>query len=252
MVRRFLLAALYRRIDRFLAIGSANRAFYRAMGVPEERIFLVPYTVDNERFMRESRLGPAARERLQRELGVADGGPVVLYASKLIARKKPADLIRAAGRLKAAGRVFTLLIVGSGALEAELRALARDLGLDNVVFKGFVNQRELPAIYAASDIFVLPSENEPWGLIVNEVMCAAMPVVIAAEVGCVPDLIEHGVNGYCYPSGDVDALQKALDELIADPDLRARMGRASLERISRWSFHECAVGLAAATASYGG
>jgi glycosyltransferase involved in cell wall biosynthesis len=249
--RRLVLGSLlYRLIDRFLAVGTWNRAFYRAMGVPEEKIFLVPFTVDNERFIRTSSLPGDARASLQRELGVEGKGPVLLFASKLIARKRPADLIRAAAMLKVKGHAFTLLMVGTGELAPELRALVAGLRLDNVVFRGFVNQGELPRIYAASDVFVLPSESEPWGLVVNEVMCAALPVVVASQVGCVPDLVEDGVNGYCYDATDVGALATALEKLIVDPALRTRMGKASLARISHWSFRECKDGLVAATAAY--
>ena len=72
-----------------------------------------------------------------------------------------------------------------GSMEAELRALAADLGADNVYFPGFVNQSVLPRIYAACDIFVLPSQDEPWGLAINEAMCAGLPIIASGEIGCV-------------------------------------------------------------------
>ena len=76
------------------------------------------------------------------------------------------------------------------------------------MFTGFVNQSELPALYAASDVFVLPSENEPWGLAVNEAMCASLPVVVSREVGCAPDLVRDGVNGYTPAAGDIAGLAR--------------------------------------------
>ena len=104
------------------------------------------------------------------------------------------------------------------------------------MFTGFVNQSELPALYAASDVFVLPSEDEPWGLAVNEAMCAGLPVVVSREVGCVPDLVRDGVNGYTPAAGDVDGLARALRRLIEDEDLRRRQGQASLARILQWGY----------------
>lgn len=249
-LRGLLLRTFYRSFDRFLAIGTANHRFYRAMGVADEKIFLVPYTVDNERFIADARRTSADRRGLRHGLGLPADAPLVLYASKLMPRKNPADLLHAAAKLRAKGIRFTLLMVGSGELEAELRALAERLDLGNVVFKGFVNQGELPAIYAASDIFVLPSDQEPWGLVVNEVMCAGLPVVAAKEVGCVADLVADGVNGYTYAARDIDALAGTLERLILDDALRTRMGEASLERISQWSYRECAVGLSAATRGF--
>src|SRR5262249_40188798 len=91
-VRRPLMGAFYRSLSGVLAIGSANIAFYRAIGMPEERIFLMPYTVDNARFTEGSRLSDEQRKKVRAELGVADADPIVLYAGKLQARKHPDDL----------------------------------------------------------------------------------------------------------------------------------------------------------------
>jgi glycosyltransferase involved in cell wall biosynthesis len=137
-------------------------------------------------------------------------------------------------------------MVGSGEMAAELVDLAGQLELDNVHFHGFANQSILPRIYGAADVFVLPSENEPWGLAVNEAMCAGLPIVASAEIGCAPDLIRTGVNGQTFAGGDVEALADALYPILADGEIRRRMGAASREIISRWSYAECAAGLQAA------
>ena len=101
LVRKPLMSAFYRSLSGVLSIGSANAAFYRAIGVPEDRIFSMPYTVDNVRFAKDSQLSSAQRSKIRAELGVTDDDPIVLYAAKLQARKHPDDLLRAAARLKA-------------------------------------------------------------------------------------------------------------------------------------------------------
>jgi glycosyltransferase involved in cell wall biosynthesis len=251
VLRRPMVSALYRRCDGVLAIGSANTTFYRAMGVPDHRIFLMPYAVDNTRFMRESRLAGAERLELRSSLGVHDGRPIVLYAAKFQPRKRPDDLLRAVARLNSDGLVFQLAMVGSGEMEAELRALGTQLGLKNIHFQGFVNQRALPRIYAACDVFVLPSEDEPWGLAVNEAMCAGLPIVASTEVGCVHDLVSDGLNGRTFIVGDVKGLVEALRPLLGDAETRRRSGAASRDIITRWSYAECLDGLQAALASVG-
>ncbi|MDD5035770.1 MAG: glycosyltransferase family 4 protein [Methylococcaceae bacterium] len=245
-LRRLLVGPIYRSCDRLLAIGTANREFYLAMGVPEDKIFLVPYSVDNERFMRASGLDEAQRTAVRHGLGIPDGKPVILYASKFMKRKHPDDLLYAAAQLRKQGFEFALLMVGAGEMEAELRSLAVELELNDVVFPGFINQSELPRVYAASDVFVLPSEDEPWGLIVNETMCAGLPIVVADEVGCVPDLLRDGENGFHYRATDVDGLAKVLSRLLRDDRLRLEMGNASLRRISGWGYAECLKGIHAA------
>src|SRR5262249_20683459 len=141
---------------------------------------------------------------------------------------------------------FTLLMVGSGGLEPKLRAICAEYSLDNVFFSGFINQSQLPSLYAAADIFVLPSEQEPWGLAVNEAMCAGLPIVISREAGCVDDLVQDGVNGYPVAAGDVEGLGCALRRLIEEEPLRRRLGQASLARITEWGYPQCLAGIRSA------
>jgi glycosyltransferase involved in cell wall biosynthesis len=246
-LRRPVIGALYRSCDRFLAIGSANAAFYRAMGVPDRKIFLVPYSVDNDRFVQSAKLTDEQRAEIRRRYKVPVKQPAVLYAAKFTRRKRPGDLLEAVRRLKQdTDRPFTVVMVGSGELERELRTFCAQHALDNVVFTGFVNQAELPAVYGASDVFVLPSEHESWGLAVNEAMCAGLPVVVSREVGCTPDLVKDGINGYMPAAGDVDSLARALRRLIEDEDLRRRQGQASLTRIQQWGYRQCLEGVRSA------
>ncbi|MDG4550482.1 MAG: glycosyltransferase family 4 protein [Candidatus Contendobacter sp.] len=242
-IRRPLMNLLYRACDRCLAIGTANRAFYQAMGVPEHKIVTIPYAVDNDRFIAAARLSDQERRDWLQRLGADTNQPVVLYASKFQRRKHPDDLLKAVTRLRERGIRCTVLMVGSGEMQDELRQLVTRLNLSDVHFTGFINQSDLPRIYGASDIFVLPSENEPWGLIVNEVMCAALPVVISKEVGCVPDLVREGDNGFLFQAGDIEGLARALEPLLTDAGLMKRMGQKSRERIEGWSYAECLQGL---------
>jgi glycosyltransferase involved in cell wall biosynthesis len=251
LLRRPLIGTYYRWLDGVLAIGSANREFYRAMGVPDRQIFDMPYAVDNRRFITEARLVDNERQESRAKLGVKDDRPIVLYAAKFQRRKHPDDLLRAAALLNRERLVFHLVMVGSGEMETGLRALAQELPLKNIHFTGFVNQAELPRVYAACDIFVLPSEDETWGLAVNEAMCAGLPIVASSEVGCVPDLVHDGRNGRTFSAGNIGQLTDALRSLLTDPALRRCMGRASRQIIKRWSYAECQAGLRAALVSAG-
>jgi glycosyltransferase involved in cell wall biosynthesis len=247
--RRPLMGTLYGVCDRLLAIGSANAAFYQAMGVPKEKIFLVPYAVDNDRFTEAASIHADQKAAIRRRYKVPAGEPAVLYAAKFIHRKRPLDLLEAVRRLRSKAQTpFTVIMAGSGELDSELRAYCCSRNIDNVVFTGFVNQTELPDLYAASDIFVLPSEHEPWGLAVNEAMCAGLPVVVSREVGCVPDLVTEGVNGFTPAAGDIDGLMLALRTLLEDEGLRLRQGQASLVRIRQWGYGQCLEGIRSALA----
>ena len=249
-LRDSVLSIVYRWINGFFVIGSANRAYYRSLGVPQDKIFDVPYTVDNERFISASELTAEQRADVRKEYGLPADKPVVLFASKFMPRKHPADVIRAMERLWNQGLSASLFMVGSGELDQDLRDLSTSLGImDSVVFGGFINQAALPRVYAGCDVFVLPSENEPWGLIVNEAMCAGLPVVVSSEVGCVYDLVKDGDNGYRISSGSITSLETALEKILTDEERRHRMGEASLSIIQGWSYEQCRKGIAQAVES---
>lgn len=244
--RDAVLSVAYSFVDGFFSIGTANRAYYNELGISNNDIFNVPYTVDNERFISAAALTPEKRADARIKYGLPADGVVVLYASKFTRRKHPDDVIRAMADLGEKGFFATLFMVGTGEMEHELHKLSTSLKLDNVVFGGFINQSELPKVFGISDIFVLPAENEPWGLIVNEAMCAGIPVVISEEVGCVPDLVKDGVNGYLIKAGDVESLTTAIVKLLADDFKRQSMGEASLEIIGDWSYEQCREGIISA------
>lgn len=246
-IRDAVLRRVFRSIDAFLAIGSRNRDYYLAMGVAPEKIHLVPYSVDNDRFISAARISGAERLGIRVEMGFDADIPVILYASKSIPRKYPDTLVRAVTALQARGKRLGLCMVGSGPMDAELKSLAESLGTRDMKFRGFVNQSELPRVYAACDVFVLAAESEPWGLVVNEVMCAALPVIITPDVGCAEDLVIDGGNGRKVPAGNVDALAAAIDSIIQSPDVRRDMGSRSRDRILQWGYRECVQGLLLAT-----
>ena len=243
LVRRPLMSTLYRILDGVLAIGSANADFYRAMGVPDERIFSMPYCIDNDRYQQVSIREKSQSSGVRATLCADRGIPIVLFAAKFQPRKRAADLILAADQLFKEGNKFHLALIGSGEQEQELRTLVASHNLNNVSFHGFINQAEMPQVYAASDVFVLPSVDEPWGLAVNEAMCAGLPIVLSEEVGCARDLVKHGVNGFTFRGGDVVGLAEALRPLIKSEEVRLAMGAKSRNLISSWSFSQCRDGL---------
>lgn len=244
--RNRIMPRYYRLLDGFLAIGSRNREFYRAMGVPDDRVFDFPYTVDNERMIAAAKLSKKERDTVRKQYGLRPGVPAVLYASKFMERKHPDDVIEAVRRLRAEGLEVDALMVGSGEMDDQLRAQAAKVPGHPIGFPGFINQQELPRLFGACNIFALPSEAEPWGLIINETMCGGMPILAADEIGSVADLVVDGDNGLLFPAGNVDALTAALRKLVVEPTLIEKMGKRSLARIKEWNYDRCVAGLRAA------
>ena len=248
-VKRIAMPALLRTIDGLLAIGRLNREYYLHYGVEAGRIFPMPYAVDNEFFRTAAERARPNRERLRAELGLKPGRSVILFASKMQRHKRAADLLEAYVRLSPDGvaePAAYLVFAGDGEERANLERRARELKWDSIRFIGFRNQSELPALYDLCDVFVLPSDHEPWGLVVNEAMNAGKPVIVSDRVGAGSDLIEDGINGFVYPAGDIAALANRLRRVIENPEHRAAMGARALEKVTRLDFGADRDGLLAA------
>ncbi|WP_353071523.1 glycosyltransferase family 4 protein [Tunturiibacter gelidoferens] len=228
-------------VDGVLPVGTLNAEYWRHYLGDDVPFFLMPYAVDNDYFQRRSLEAAATRHQLRRELGLEAGRPVILFASKLQERKHCSDLMDAYMSLinDETGRPQPyLLIVGDGEERAALEEKANSSGLTGVRFCGFRNQSELPRFFDLANIFVLPARHEPWGLVVNEVMNAGRAVILSDDIGCQPDLVTDGVEGYVFPVRDVKALAEALRRVLATPEGAAQMGQRALDRINAWSFEE--------------
>lgn len=213
-LRRLLLGhGLLRLVDYALYIGEQNRAFYRHMGVAEQKLIFCPYAVDNARFQRAAAERLPHRAELRRRLGIAQTQKVLLYCGKYIPKKRPLDLLKAVAILQRTD--VAAVLVGDGPLRPALEAFCREQQLPNVYLTGFVNQSEIVGYYALADVFVLCSdEAETWGLVTNEALNVGLPVVLSQAVGCADDLVKPGRNGYQYPCGNVPALAEALRTLL--------------------------------------
>jgi glycosyltransferase involved in cell wall biosynthesis len=230
----------------FLAIGTRNAAYYRSYGIAAHRIFSMPYAVDNDFFRDKAQAAAPGREPLRRELGLEPGRPVILYASKLSAVKRGIDLLEAYFQMSPDGVQEPhpyLLFIGEGDQRKILEERAGAKNWSSIKFLGFRNQTELPRYYDLCDVLVLPSIFEPWGLVVNEAMNAGRAVVVSDRVGCAPDLVKPGENGYVFPTGDRAGLRQALENVFRDPEQCRALGRNSLKIIARWGLKEDVAGL---------
>ena len=213
----------------------------------DQKIFFAPFSIANDAFDLSSKASDA-RMKLRSEWNISPEAKVVLFVAKLTRQKRPMDLVAAFMRLKHDHPDAVLLFAGSGEEESSLREAIERSGI-NARIMGFINQVAIPAIYAASDIFVLPAEAESWGLVVNEAMAAGLPVVVSDSVGAAPDLVDGKDTGIVYPVGDIEKLVEAIDALLSSPVMIHRMGGNARKLIAGWSVNACADGIARAARS---
>jgi phosphatidylinositol alpha 1,6-mannosyltransferase len=212
-----------------ISTGAFNREFYISCGMDPRRIWPGVCPADTELFGM-ARAGGAAPP---------GAGPTPLrigFAGKLIARKGADELLRAAALLPAA-RDWSVTVVGDGPLMPDLRALAAELGLaGRVTFRGFANTTEMPALLAGFDVMVVPSRWDMRALVTIEAMAAGAAVIVsdATAVWGPGDLVEDGVSGLVYRSGDPAALGRQLRRLLDDPGLLATLRAAAVVRVAEF------------------
>jgi glycosyltransferase involved in cell wall biosynthesis len=225
---RFVAGRVFRRAGAVTACSDdlARRAI--GLGADPERVEVVPYGVDVERF----RPDPAGRDGRRATVGVSDRGVLIFSAGRLVRKKGFEYLIDAMARLPADPAV-TLCLAGAGDLDGELRRRATDAGVGaRVRFLGDLSQDEVAAWLAAADIAAVPSVRDDSGNvdglpnIVLEALASGTPLV-STPAGGIAQVVESGTTGVIVPERDPAALASAISGLAASPGERARLGAAA-------------------------
>ncbi len=200
--KRSLLPALLGRAAGGLAVGSAAAEYLAAHGIPRERIRIFPNTVDVDGYRAAAARARADATAARARLGLPERYD--LFVGRLVEAKGLLDLLEARERLGAAAA--PLVVAGTGPLESTLH---RASGVRAVGFRG---RDQLIDLYALAERCVVPSLDEPWGVVVNEALACGCPVIASDAVGAARDLVRDGIDGRVVPAGDVTALASALAE----------------------------------------
>lgn len=234
-LKKWLLPHIFARADINLVGSSGGIKLMNSLGIAEHRVQLAPNVVNNEWWMHQAE--QVNRSKVREQWNIPEAAPVVLFCAKLQPWKRPQDILRAFAKANVSGTY--LVLAGEGLLRTELEAEAKALNVsEQVRFLGFMNQSQLPSIYRSADLFVLPSEYEPFGVVVSEAMLCGCPAVVSDRVGARYDLIREGETGLVYSCGDVDALAAILQDVLSDPVRLRQMGEAAGKRMETWSPRE--------------
>jgi glycosyltransferase involved in cell wall biosynthesis len=239
LVKQQLISQIFHRFAACLYVGKANYEYFRYHNVAEDRLFFAPHAIDNDRFFAQNKVANQQAQLWKQELGIPSTDHVILFAGKFELIKRPLNLLTAFTQANL-DRV-SLLFVGAGLLEEKLRFAASQYA--NIYFAPFQNQSLMPRTYAISDLVVLPSYSETWGLAINEAMCMARPAIVSNHVGCAQDLIKPGINGLTFPAGDTTALAHCLQQAFADRSQLANWGKISQQHIQKYSYTQASQGL---------
>jgi glycosyltransferase involved in cell wall biosynthesis len=237
-----LVKYLVRKSDSCIAYGSRAREYLMHLGANERKIFLGWNTVDNSFFSSNASITRQEKELVKSELGITTS-LVVLYVGQLIERKGVHDLLRAFSRLKQEYADVTLLMIGTGREKTNLLDYIQRTHIADVILSGFVDYTDLPKYFGISDLLVLPSREEVWGLVINEAMACGLPVITTKKVGASVDLVKHNVNGFVVRDSTPDDLLDALLQLVSNNELRRTMGETSSTMIGKFTMESTAEGV---------
>ena len=234
-VKKILWPWLFRLADQVIVPSAASVQMMRELAIPEDRISLTPFVVENEWWIAQA--SRTNRNSTRTEWGVSERDLVVLFCAKLQDWKRPLDLLRAFA--KAAVPDSVLIFAGEGPLRSQIESEAAALGIaSRVRILGFINQSQLPSVYSAADLFVLPSGYDPCPVVVCEAMLCGCPVVVSDEIRGRFDLVRPELTGDIFPCGNVDALAASLQRLLSDRTRLATLAANASARMENWSPRE--------------
>lgn len=230
---------LAKRVARTTVLNENVKRVFAANGVPEEKLANIPNGVSIEKFRGVSQ---AEKDAVSEKFGF-DREYHVLFVGQMVPRKGVVPIVEALAEVVSEYGVedVDLVLVGEAIDEeyvAEVRSLISERGLDeNVTFTGYADDEDLIPLYASSDVFVLPSFEEGFGMVVSEAMATGTPAV-ASDINGVRQQIRDGETGYLVQPGDASELAGAIAELLRDGERRRSFGEASREYSQQFSWEQ--------------
>ena len=232
-LKHFVKKSLVCLANRWLSTGVHTTRYLVHYGAKEEQVTHYPFSSLYEKDILEEVLTPEEKEAFRMVLGIPEKH-MILAIGQFIHRKGFDVLLHAAKELDPDTGIY---IVG-GETTDEYRKLREELGLTNVHFLSFQKKERLALLYKAADLFVLPTREDIWGLVINEALAYGLPTITTDRCVAGLELIEDGVNGYVVPVGDVDALAEKIKAVLASD--REAMGKAALEKVRPYTLENMA------------
>jgi len=209
VIKGMPLRYIVRNATGFFPTGTLAAEYLEHYGASARDMCPCPNVPDVDAYWRLALELSRERSALRAEAGLGEE-PVVLFVGRLIPLKQVDTLLRAFSSV-VKGRPARLVVLGDGPIRPELESLAAALGIaEQVCFRGFLAPEELPKWYAMSDLFVLPSSDETWSVVVLEALASGLPVVVTKLVGCYADVVVNPAVGTVVPPCDATALAAAM------------------------------------------
>jgi glycosyltransferase involved in cell wall biosynthesis len=230
-IKKIVVSRIVSRCKALLPCGSLGGQYFQKYGARQEQIFLVPNEPDYSLIENSS---PDVVQSLAAEFRLDSARHRFLFSGRFIAVKRIDLLIDAFTQIADRLADWDLLIAGGGPLEAELKARVPSHLRKRVIWTGYLNSpQRISALYNLVDVLVLPSDYEPWALVVNEAACAGLALICSDVVGAAAELLHNHENGRFFKNGDLASLVDAMDDVASEENL-FKYKTASLHIMKNW------------------
>jgi glycosyltransferase involved in cell wall biosynthesis len=243
-----------------LAGGTPQAGYLTKLGLPSDRVFVGYDVVDNSYFAGKAEMlkGESGEQKAENRQRFGLPEKHFLACCRFGEKKNIPRLVEAYARYRELAQLSTLnsqpstaawslVLLGDGEKRTEIEETISRLGVTGSVhLAGAKSYGDIPAYYALAGAFVHASTIEQWGLVVNEAMASGLPVLVSNRCGCVPDLVQDGVNGFTFDPYNVEELARLMLKLATRNSQLSTMGLASQRIIRDWGPERFASGLKAA------
>lgn len=210
IIKRFYVGWVVRNTAGQLPCGTLGKAYFEKYGASFDRIYFMPYEPDYDRI---HTIGQEDVDKVLLQHGLDKNRRRIVFSGRLVEAKRPDLLIRAFAAIAGQRPDWDLVFAGNGPLRSALEALIPPELTSRVFWAGFLSdQSALSALYRGCDLLTLPSNYEPWALVINEAAAVGLAIISSDVVGAAAELVREGINGMLFPSGNLEMLVRCMME----------------------------------------
>jgi glycosyltransferase involved in cell wall biosynthesis len=235
-LKKLLKKHLIKSANWYLSSSNSTSEYLKYYGATHENIYKYPFTSISGDEILKYIPSKQDKQKLKQGLGLKYD-KVVLSVGQLIERKGYDSLIESWSKIN---KDTCLCIIGSGNKKEQLEKKVQELALENVILIDFKPKEELLMYYKAADIFILPTKEDIWGLVINEAMSCGLPIVSTVKCVAALELVEDNINGFLTNIDDLDNMTSKLQYLLESYEERQEFGKKSLDKISKYTIEAMA------------
>jgi glycosyltransferase involved in cell wall biosynthesis len=233
-VKEFFKSLIIKQFDGYFNFGTLSKNYLLGLGVQPEKMLVNRNCVDNETL--KNTYQNCLPKRIDRQKALNLASKNFIFVGRLIDYKNILVFLEAFGiaQSKLEGN-WGVIILGDGEQKEDLQQFVKEKNIQYISFQKGVSWQQVPEYLALSNVLVLPSYSEPWGLVVNEAMACGLPVIVSEKCGCAIDLVKNGSNGFIFSPNNIEQLTTILLKFMNQEVDFKQMGQISEKIIQEYS-----------------